>query len=301
MPPRPVRQRRRGGGLARHATVSQLARTLRSYTWAGPAAGTEGEPEEGEPRRVSFGFTDEGAWRLSALLPPDEGAVVERALHVARQSLAEEGDQPTWADALVGVAERCLGEGATARPHRDRHVVLIHMEVTDHGPAAHLHLGPVLPDAIRRHLGCDGRVRVVTEANGTPLNVGRAQRIVPERTRVTVEDRDRGCRVPGCERTRWLHVHHVVHWEDGGPTDTANLVALCARHHRLHHLGQLGIEGDADAADGVVFTDSKGRRLTGAGRPAPPGDLTVTGTWVHPSGERLDPRWVHFSERAGAA
>jgi len=23
---------------------------------------------------------------------------------------------------------------------------------------------------------------------------------------------------------KWLHVHHVVHWEDGGATDTSNLV-----------------------------------------------------------------------------
>ncbi len=79
-------------------------------------------------------------------------------------------------------------------------------------------------------------------------------------------------------------------------------MALCSRHHRLHHLGKLGIEGDADDPDGLVFTDSKGRYLAGSGRPAPPGDVvTVTGSWVHPSGERLDRRWVHFREPAGAA
>jgi hypothetical protein len=45
-----------------------------------------------------------------------------------------------------------------------------------------------------------------------------------------------------------------------------------------------------------VFTDPRGRRLTGCGRPAPPSQLHITGNWVHPSGERLDARWVYFSE-----
>jgi hypothetical protein len=82
-------------------------------------------------------------------------------------------------------------------------------------------------------------------------------------------------------------------------------VALCSRHHRLHHRGQLGISGDADDPDGLVFTDRYGRRLTGCGRPAPPGpDLAAAAdrmqlapaTYVHPTGERLDTRWVYFNE-----
>ena len=170
---------------------------------------------------------------------------------------------------------------------------------------AQLHGGPVLAEGLRRYLACDARVRSILEAGGKAVSVGRAFRIMPERTRVVVEDRDRGCRVPGCTRTRWLHVHHLTHWEDGGPTDTANLVALCARHHRLHHRGQLGISGDADDPDGLVFTDSRGRRLTGCGRPAPPGpELGAAAerlrlqpaTYVHPPGERLDTRWVYFNE-----
>ena len=114
----------------------------------------------------------------------------------------------------------------------------------------------------------------------------------------------------GCERSRWLHVHHINHWEDGGRTDTANLICLCSRHHRLHHLGRLGIAGDADGPDGVVFTDERGRRLTGRGKPVPPqarpletaavGLDIPPGNWSHPTGETLDLRWLHFHEgRAG--
>ena len=299
----PARHDAEVADFARLATVGQLARVLRRYVF-GPAPDErkepepEPEPEEEEPRRVSFGTTDEGAWRLSALLPPDEGALVEMALAANRQWLADQGhlERPTWADALVAMAERSLGTEATARPHRDRHMLLVHLRADHEGHAAHLHLGPGLPDALRRHLGCDGRVRAQLEARGVALSVGRALRIVPERTRVAVEERDGACRVPGCERTRWLQVHHILHWEDGGATDTANLVALCARHHRMHHLGQLGITGNGDDPGGMVFTDVRGRRLHDTGRPAPPGQLRISGRWAHPLGERLDSRWVHFNE-----
>ncbi|HWC10460.1 MAG TPA: DUF222 domain-containing protein, partial [Acidimicrobiales bacterium] len=271
--------------LAKAATVTQLRRVLGSYRFGTPlrAEGAEGE----EQRRVSFGYDEEGTWRLRAALPPDEGALWERALGTARDELYREGaateaaanpTQVCWADAAVAVAERSLGASAALRPHRDRHLVLLHLGTDGDGNlGAHLHGGPGVAPGLRRYLSCDARLRAVVEAEGRALSVGRAHRIVPERTRVAIEERHGGCRVPGCGHTRWLQVHHVTHWEDGGPTDTANLVALCSRHHRLHHRGLLGVEGDADDAEGLVFTDARGRRLTGCGRPAPPGpDLAVT-------------------------
>ncbi|HEX3393591.1 MAG TPA: HNH endonuclease signature motif containing protein [Acidimicrobiales bacterium] len=99
----------------------------------------------------------------------------------------------------------------------------------------------------------------------------------------------------GCQRTKWLHVHHIRHWEDGGPTDTANLMALCSRHHRLHHRGGLGISGNAYEPDGIVFTDARGRPLAPAGQPTTPTGPLPTGSWTHPTGERLDDRWVDFA------
>ncbi|HEX2041275.1 MAG TPA: DUF222 domain-containing protein, partial [Acidimicrobiales bacterium] len=290
----------------RYATVSQLRRTLGRYGFppvSPPPAGPhpEVDPEAPAPRRASFGVGADGAWRLSALLPPDEGAVVEGALSRARSELiaAAESEEDkrtvTWADAVAAVAERHLSSDAAARPHAERHLVHIHLEVDAQGPFASFHLGPFLPDALRRQLGCDARARLVIRHGGVALSVGRSARIVPQRTRVAIEQRDGGCRVPGCDRRRWLQVHHLAHWEDGGPTDTANLVALCSKHHRLHHRGLLAIAGhDADDPGGLVFTDARGRRLTGSGRPAPPEHLEVTATYSHPSGERLDPACVWF-------
>ena len=71
--------------LARAATVTQLRRVLGSYPFAEePPKPNKDEPEPPtppeEPRSVSFGQTESGSLRLSAVLPPDEGALVERAL-----------------------------------------------------------------------------------------------------------------------------------------------------------------------------------------------------------------------------
>ena len=294
--------------LARHATVSQLKRTLVGYVFDGPAA-AEGSPEDGpapspeldpepERREVGFGYLDDGSWYLSARLPADEGGTVETALAAARQALVNDSERPSWADALLAVADASLAAPGAARPADARHLVLFHVRAGSDGNVGHLHLGPALPPALRRSLGCDGRTALVAEAAGRKaIDMGRTVRIVPRRTRIAVEERDRGCRVPGCDRRRWLQVHHIVHWEDGGGTDTPNLVALCSKHHRLHHQGQLGIAGDADSPRGLAFTDARGRPLPACGRPdpPPPGWRAEAGNWLHPSGERLDRRWVHFN------
>ncbi len=299
--------------LARSATVSQLRRALGRNCFAKPAADPDAEPrpepEPEETRRVSFGFGDDGLFRLSAVLPADEGALLERALGVFRQKLmggdADHTDNPkmvSWADASAAMAEASFASEAIARPHYDRHLVVVHVGTDDTGqPNGHLHLGPAVPDSIRRFMTCDAKARVQHDDRTKPLSVGRTARIVPNRTRLAIEERDGGCRVPGCDRTKWLHVHHVVHWEDGGPTDTSNLMALCSRHHRQHHRGQLGISGDADDPDGITFTDARGRPLPPSGKPMPPTASPPTGNWVHPTGERLDDDCVVFSPPPGTA
>ncbi|MFP5487581.1 MAG: HNH endonuclease signature motif containing protein [Acidimicrobiia bacterium] len=124
--------------------------------------------------------------------------------------------------------------------------------------------------AVRDRILCDGTIAPVWHRDGVPFSVGRAQHVVPDRTRRIVEQRDRGCRVPGCTCDRFVEIHHIVHWNQGGPTDTWNLVSLCPKHHRLHHQGQLGITGDADLFDGLVFTDADGRPVTEIRPPTPP-------------------------------
>ena len=41
-----------------------------------------------------------------------------------------------------------------------------------------------------------------------------------------------------------MHVHHLIHWANGGPTNSDNLITLCGFHHRLLHKDGWTISGD---------------------------------------------------------
>ena len=210
-------------------------------------------------------------------------------------------------DALLALADGYLAHGRAVKPRADRYLVHAHLDTADAGkPRGESHLGPILPDALRRFLGCDASMRPVWETNGVPVSVGRSERIVPDRTRRLIEHRDQGCIVPGCGRRWQMDVHHITHWEDGGGTDTDNLCCLCRTHHRQHHLGELGIRGNADRPGGLVVTDRWGRVIepTGALQPIDPDQIVddaatdrgiTTDAYPPRYCDPLDPANVHFS------
>jgi hypothetical protein len=104
---------------------------------------------------------------------------------------------------------------------------------------------------VARRLACDGRLQAVVEGRAGPLGVGRTQRTVPRWLYRLVRRRDGGCRFPGCNQTRWLQAHHIVHWADGGPTDYDNIAMICTYHHRVVH--ELGWRVVATGAGGLEF------------------------------------------------
>jgi hypothetical protein len=127
-----------------------------------------------------------------------------------------------------------------------------------------------IPASLAAKFACDGVVQPVWEVGGTPVSVGRRQRIVPARTRRLVEDRDRGCVFPGCPARGFLEVHHLDHWADGGATDLDRLVCLCPFHHDAHHRGDFTITGDANAPGGLVFLARGGFAIGPGPTYAPP-------------------------------
>lgn len=102
--------------------------------------------------------------------------------------------------------------------------------------------GPLSPNTIRT-LACDGDILpVVLGGSGQVLDVGRAQRLFPARLRKAITARDGGCAAPGCTMPApWSEVHHIDHWEHGGPTSVDNGVLLCSRHHHAVHSGSWAI------------------------------------------------------------
>ncbi|MFT4127048.1 MAG: DUF222 domain-containing protein [Gordonia sp. (in: high G+C Gram-positive bacteria)] len=87
-------------------------------------------------------------------------------------------------------------------------------------------------------LSCDGTTRVViVDGEGAPLQVGREKRLFTGAQRTAIGLRDTGCIKCGAP-AGWTHVHHLVHWSHGGPTDVDNGCLLCpACHDAVHHQG----------------------------------------------------------------
>lgn len=181
---------------------------------------------------------------------------------------------------------------AASANRRDHYRVLVHLDTG----GGWLNAGPALPASLMAKLTCEGTIAPLWETAGAPVNVGRNPRIVPHRTRRLIRDRDRGCRFPGCTANRYLEVHHIVHWRDGGATDSVNLICLCSYHHDAHHRGEFLICGNADTRGGVTFTNIRGHRI---GPLAPRAPEAVPGpranlTYQHPIGEPIQSKWVHF-------
>ena len=240
---------------------------------------------------LGTGVTNDHRWRIKGEFDLDSAAVIDAALVHARERLWERGQREiTGADCLREVAHGYLDQ-IDSPLQRDRAKIWLHIDAdTGHtvGPT-----GIRIPDTVADKISCDGIIQPVWERDGVAFNVGRAQHIVPERTRRIVILRDQGCRVPGCTHDRIIEIHHIIHWNNGGVTDTWNLVALCPKHHRMHHHGRLDITGNADQPDGLVFTDQHGRRLQPCAAPTPPTQLTrPTNGYTPPPMGRVDWNYV---------
>ncbi|OBK10471.1 hypothetical protein A5637_26170 [Mycolicibacterium fortuitum] len=280
--------------LAASATVRQLRTAVKLEPRPEPE--TRPEPE----RFISRTEADEHiTWRIR--LPRLDAAKLDTALQAHHDAVVTEWRRdhdidgelkqappfPDLVDAFMSLVEAGWDTEAARRPHGLHTTVAVHLNVEDR--IAALHLGPVLADDDRRYLLCDATCEVWFERQGQPVGVGRSTRTISRRLRRALEHRDRCCVAPGCGATRGLHAHHIVHWEDGGPTDLDNLVLVCPYHHRLHHRGGITITGPAHQ---LIVTDSTGKRLLGGSlaRPpttAPPDVPPCAG----PTGERADWWW----------
>jgi hypothetical protein len=220
---------------------------------------------------------------------------------VSAEGLNPGTDQPSYADALVAMAEAFLQYGHSTASGADLHTVLVHISADmlgSHGsttdtasgspslPAedagsfsaeAHrtrlavhkrLHIddGPALDPGTLRCILCDtSAIVMLHDTKGGILNLGRKTRRINNALRRALKERDRGCRFPGCGNRR-ADAHHWRHWVHGGETKLENLILLCRRHHRMIHDEQFVIASPQLGT--FVFLRPDGQQIPSA--PAPP-------------------------------
>jgi len=97
---------------------------------------------------------------------------------------------------------------------------------------------PAVPIRAAWHAGCAGGVqKVLLDSRGAILGTSSVERVFTAAQRRAITARDGTCVIPGCRTpATWCEIHHVVEYQEGGPTDTGNGAALCWFHHRFLHV-----------------------------------------------------------------
>lgn len=261
--------------MATLATASQLETIVSAFRRSSADEGTAAL-ERHRGRYLHTHVEDDGVVWIQARLSPEDGATVLAVIEATRQELEEEDPkddtseagepaarvpEDRWAascaDALVAICEAHQAAGARrACSSGPRASVVVHVDrqVLEDASAegcAHIEgVGVVSAHTVQR-LVCDASVSTVAfQPDGTAVPEGRTRQI-PDSLRRAVRTRDGGCRWPGCDRRRYVDVHHVVFVSHGGRTKLTNLTTLCRAHHRLVHEGGYRLSMDRHASVSV--------------------------------------------------
>jgi hypothetical protein len=249
---RPLAEERQEAWQAKQkARMQGVARKILERRDAKPDGATESGVQQADP---SVGVDD----------VPDHLAYARAEEKISAESFSQHMKQ-VQADALMATMEHILASGTDYRSLQglkgaERCQVVLHVDINTlreqrsgvcctHG-RAHFEDKPWLAPSTARRLSCDASLVTVLEDDaGKVLNVGRKSRIVPERIRRALRERDGVCQYPGCQESEYVVAHHIQHWADGGETRLDNLVTLCRFHHRQLHRGCFDIRLNGTSAE----------------------------------------------------
>ena len=267
--------------LAEALTASQLERAAGAYR----RLTREEAAEQQEREFLNYHWTEKGALSLRAQLAAEDGALVLRALDAGRDALwqqdhthaeteadpVEAPARPTNAEALVAMADLALTSSQSESSGAERHQIVVHVDAQvlarDGDGRCELADGHALAAETARRLACDSSIVDLVERDGEPLALGRKRRTLSPALRRALAVRDRRCRFPGCNNSRFVEAHHLEHWSQGGRTDLDNLISLCRRHHRLVHERGYTVSLDNDGE--AQFTNNYGITLPNVPRSPP--------------------------------
>jgi hypothetical protein len=231
-------------------TVSEFARRVRrAVLILDPSGQEQRHCLAFEQRRVVITPDDDGMAQLWALLPAVGAATVGAALNaLAAESRSGDGGDTRTADQRRADALVTMADGVLADPKRERHqgqapaiqvmVAASTLIGQDDQPAELAGYGPISARTARRlAIGETANWRtLLTDDAGQLVDVGRRAYRPRRVLRDFIVARDRRCTFPGCAQpAARCDLDHVRAYRKGGPTDPANLQALCRRHHRAKH------------------------------------------------------------------
>jgi uncharacterized protein DUF222/HNH endonuclease len=227
-------------------------------------------PEEGRKRHENEWMwirkdRETGRVRFGGELPDSDGELVETILsRVARRMPVnpETDCFDPWETRLARALVQVCGAYAGADGDPDRANVIIHADwslVNGEDGQATFESGMTVAAETAQRLICDARMQVVLEDDGRPVGVSSPARTYPPWLRRLILRKRPRCGWPGCERTAFLHIHHMRHAKKGGETSEENGMPGCGFHHKMWHEG--GWDVHVDEHGNIVVTGPKNRVL----------------------------------------
>ena len=266
---------------ARTGSAAKLEQIVRGWKHLSRDGELTAEEARHQSRAFSVVIDGDGMYVMRGRLEPEVGAVLMRAIEAASDALyrtehpdARPRSRQRRADAAGLIAERALaaGFGGESGTRAERFQVAVHTEMAtlekDGEPGRSEVDGVRVSAESSRRMACDAAIVPMTHRDGEVMGVGRRTRTIPPHIRRALEERDRGCRYPGCG-SRFTEAHHVKHWADGGETSLANTVLLCRRHHRVVHEGRTRMS--LNRVGQAVFFTRNGKMIASAPPLARPG------------------------------
>lgn len=285
--------------IAEHGTASHVERLVRAYRRCKEAEELSREKQQHQNRRITFRYDDDGSLVLTCHLPAEAGAQVMKALDIAIEDAPARSDErfsARRADALARIAESFLAHDVLETPGSDRHQIVVHVaaETLRNRVAGCCEIegGPSIAAETARRFSCDASIATIVEGDdGEPLDAGRRTRNISAPLRRLLTARDKGCRFPGCANARYIDMHHIRHWANGGETKPSNLLSLCRFHHRAVHEGGFDVRVLDDGAFRFMGPDGDPVDSTaaGCGQPESHWNDVPAGTseWQY-RGDRMD-------------
>lgn len=254
-------------------------------------AGVERAERQRRETRLSKKIDREGMYVLNARMHPELGHAVFNSIDAETAALAKAGGDRSVDRAAVGA--EALGNLVTGGHQAQRPAeaeIRLHVDERT-GSTGELHEhsvcefddGSPIPPASVIRLMCNGTiVPIILGTDGVAVDVGQARRLANRAQRRALRAMYRSCAFHGCEVAfNRCEIHHIHEWEHGGPTDLANLLPLCSRHHHVVHEGGWSLHLEPDRTltirqpDGELFATVPLERPRGTGataRTEPPGD-----------------------------
>ena len=208
-------------------------------------------------------WTDgEGMWRFDGRFDPLSGVELDARLEAAVQALFAEATPDTCpTDPVLKqqhlralALQRLLLDSGTGvgvgRPGRREVIVVVDADQPNGagGPSIDWGIPVEIPARVLAEMCNDHDqvdVHAVVVRNGVilhapgQLDLGRTTRLASPAQRQALRALYSTCAIPGCAvRYSRCKLHHIIWWRNGGRTDLANLLPVCAHHHtKIHDAG----------------------------------------------------------------